>query len=57
MSVQIMKIVTLRVSKNIFDKFQWLISHFNSNEISVINVTDLEKNTEDFDYLSQEKLN
>lgn len=57
MSVQIIKIVTLRVIENIFDKFQWLISHFNSNEISVINVTDLEKNTEDFDCLSQEKLN
>lgn len=45
-----MKTIKLNIDDSIFDKFQWLISHFSEDEINII----IEDN--DFDYISKEKL-
>jgi len=52
-----MQTITLQVHDTIFDKFQWLLKHFSSNEISIVNEIDSAKlSSDDFDYLSREKL-
>lgn len=52
-----MKTITLNIDDSVFDKFQWLISHFSKNEIDIVNEIDIEKlSLKDFDYISEEKL-
>lgn len=31
-----MKTLTLKISDNVYEKFSWLLNHFNSNEIEVL---------------------
>ena len=53
-----METITLKVNDSVFDKFQWLISHFSKNEIEVVNEIDVSKlSIKDFDYISDEKMN
>jgi mRNA-degrading endonuclease RelE of RelBE toxin-antitoxin system len=50
--------ITLKVNDSVFDKFQWLLSHFSKNEIDVVNAIDCSKlSLQDFDYISIEKMN
>ena len=52
-----MQIVTLKVEDSVFDKFQWLISHFLKNEIDIVNEIDcLKLKADDFDYISDAQL-
>ncbi|MCG3654791.1 hypothetical protein [Aliarcobacter butzleri] len=52
-----MKTITLKVDDSVFDKFQWLISHFSKNEISMVNEIDITRlDKQDFDYISKENL-
>ena len=53
-----MQTITLQVNEGIFDKFQWLMSHFSKDEVSIVNEIDISKLPEhNFDYISDEKLN
>lgn len=52
-----MQTITLRINETVFDKFQWLISHFSKNEIDIVNEIDATKlSIKEFDYLSSEAL-
>ena len=52
-----MQTVTLKVDDSVFDKFQWLISHFSKNEIDIVNEIDATKlSLKDFDYISDEEM-
>ena len=52
-----MQIVTLKIEDSVFDKFQWLISHFLENEIGIVNEIDSSRLLkDDFDYISDKKL-
>ena len=52
-----MQTVTLKVDDSVFDKFQWLISHFSKNEIDIVNEIDATKlPLKDFDYISDEEM-
>jgi len=52
-----METITLKINESVFDKFQWLISHFSKNEIDIVNEIDVAKlSMKDFDYLSSETL-
>ncbi len=52
-----METITLKINESVFDKFQWLISHFSKNEIDIVNEIDVAKlSMKDFDYLSNETL-
>ncbi len=53
-----METITLKVDESVFDKFQWLISHFSKNEIDIVNDIDASKlPVNDFDYIPEEKMN
>lgn len=52
-----MQTITLQVNESVYDKFQWLISHFSKNEIAIVNEIDTTKLlSQDFDYISLEKM-
>lgn len=52
-----METITLKVNESVFDKFQWLMSHFSKNEIEVVNEVDVLKlSLNDFDYVSDTKM-
>jgi len=52
-----MQTVTLQINDNVFDKFQWLISHFSKNEIDIVNTVDTTHlSLNDFDYISNEQM-
>jgi len=52
-----MQTVTLNIDDSVFDKFQWLISHFSKNEIDIVNEIDaLKLPIQDFDYISHEQM-
>lgn len=52
-----METITLKINESVFDKFQWLLSHFSKNEIDIVNEIDTAKlSTKDFDYVSNETL-
>ena len=52
-----MQTVTLKVDDSVFDKFQWLISHFSKNEIDIVNEIDATKlSLKNFDYISDEEM-
>jgi hypothetical protein len=44
-----MQTVMLRVDDSVYDKFQWLISHFSKNEISVIDQIEMVSDEEQKD--------
>jgi len=53
-----METITLKVNDGIFDKFQWLISHFSKDEVNIVNEIDVSKFPHsDFDYISAQKMN
>jgi len=45
-----MQTITLQVHDSVFDKFQWLLSHFSKDEIDIID------KSQDFDFVSEEKM-
>lgn len=52
-----METITLKINESVFDKFQWLLSHFSKNEIDIVNEIDTAKlSIKDFDYVSNETL-
>ncbi len=52
-----METITFKVNDGIFDKFQWLMSHFSKDEVNIVNEIDATKfpNT-NFDFISSQKM-
>ncbi|KIM07926.1 MAG: hypothetical protein KU38_10270 [Sulfurovum sp. FS08-3] len=46
-----MPTITLQVNDNVYEKFQWLLSHFHKDEIDIMHPS-----KEEFDYISDEKM-
>lgn len=42
-----MKTITLHVDERVFDKFQWLLSHFKNDEIRLVGEADRKNLSED----------
>ena len=52
-----METITLKVDDGIFEKFQWLMSHFSNDEVNIVNEIDVTKFPKNnFDFISYEKM-